>query len=223
MYSPASLTAYRAARSEGHSPRTIRAILRARPPVYPLTWKDGRGSDVAAASLTVSGFDVRCTVVYDQAPEDDTYGSFSARKKDGAIDRRTFGDKPGFNECRYWIPPYSEAERRSENRTYRKLGKHEADTEARAWIRAMYRKACDNLAAYDLRVDVYRAGVKLATAWLGLGLDGYDRASEREAWFTDVAQDVIPDAIQQAREALAGLCDCGGNEDDGNEEARAAK
>ena len=210
-FSVGSLHDYRTARCRGESPLTIQRTRRASPPPLPLEWRThGIGSDVARAVATVDGFTVTASILYSNDAPEDEYGRFTSRPgDDGAIDRRRFG-KVARGEHRYYIPPYSEAEHREVNRKYRGLGKHAADCEARAWVARMHRLAASgDVSAYDLRVDVAKGGVKLATAWLGLGADdGSGTAAGRAYGWTWEAQDVIREAVAEARETLAGLCDC---------------
>lgn len=174
-----------------------------------LKWKTHSRTGVESTALVIDGFNVVIQLKMSQTLDFalDDLGSYSENWAPGAIDR--FKGKPGRhdrNRYRYFIPTYS-YEERFEN--YHSMGysKFDADVMARKAIKADFKRAEQynngELAEWDLYVKVFKKGVELGEAFLGLG--GIDNIDETKPTILDDYWDPVAEALGAAKKKLAEL------------------
>lgn len=179
------------------------------PEVAPLPWEDNRRTGLPAAKIEQDGFDVRVKVEYDETGPDLSWlGEFHERYTKGAIRVRAPREwrRSDAHGCIWFVPGCSAKEHRD---SLHKMGyaRAEADRLARSYVyrdAERLRELCNgDRAIYMVGVDVYRAGIRLGSA----GLFGIDVDKPDDDYMTEVARDLIAEAIGEARASLSKLCD----------------
>jgi hypothetical protein len=203
--------AYRSLRA-AHPTATARTLLtwaRSNLKRKPLEWIDDRRG-LPRCEWTQDGFKIVANVGLDDHGDLDWLGEFHshhAQHPKGAIRvpaprewRRA--DEHG---CIWYVPANSYAEH---YKGLRKLnfGRAEADRLARSYVKGdadRLRRYCDgDLSLLRVGVTVYRADVELGSS----GIYGIDVDSPADPYLTEVALDIAPEAIAEAKAKLAALC-----------------
>lgn len=186
--------------------RTLRAEHPTLPVVTVWRWaRDWRDAPDWVETLAdqgtaeVDGWTVALRVEDDQWPDLSWLGKWSDTWAPGAIPNPEHheGYKAG-TVCRWWIPAQTEDEHYRGLRAM-KYGRTRARELARSYVIQDFRRACE-LVPVVATVSVSRAGIELGRASLG----GIDDEAYARSW--DVLGDLVDEGIDQARDALARLC-----------------
>lgn len=189
------VTRYRKHRATGVGART--ALQWARALVYDHV-HDGQ-------TFQVEGFDVvvRFEVDVDDTPE--WYGTFTDTWSPEVVERHN----PGRFEYRYFLPTYPEAQYRAD--LAKRMGRHAAWVEARRKARHdldMAESFGRDWTTWLMRVGVSRNGILLGSAAIGSVDLGKDECPDTSDFVAEMFHgDLIPEAIAEARDALAKLCE----------------
>jgi len=203
-------TYYRQARARGvpaSSPLALAKARVTRRERQGLDWKhsSGYGRPLKSATLMRDGFEVSVRVDYDEIGDLSHLGEFTDNPK-GAVKRK----KIGWNEYKYFRPATSYEEHR---RALSKLGysRQAADVLARKYMRqdAEYAEefARGDRSLLVVEVQVSKMGVELGFESVG----GVDVDDLDDPYLDELAEDLIPSALHEAKQKLQKLCEgvCG--------------
>lgn len=199
---------YRERRAKGDPARSALEVARA---VERATKKiklsyGGRGNHLATATLKHRGFDVYVFVEYDEdmTTDDVGLGRFTAQRVDDtSIALFPEDSHRRHRSYRWWTPEVSIKEHRE---SLNKMGysRGVADELARSYVYEDLKRATDeHWTAYSVGVRVSKAGVELATNYLG-GItvdDGPD-----DPYLADCAEDILGEAISEAKKEQQRIC-----------------
>lgn len=194
---PATEARYHRERAGGTPAKYALQVARFVTAERPYEWRpDRQGRD--SATVERDGFTVRVRVQPDEGmtlDDDVGYGAFVDTREPGAVRAR----HDWHNERDWYVP----AQAIDESITYeRKAGASRAVARERAIARAEA-EMLDALyvSVYVVTATAYRAGVELGSASVG-GVTILDD----DRYLDEVADDLIPEAIAEAQDALARLC-----------------
>lgn len=162
------------------------------------------------ATCEVEGFELRLEVRDDDdSSPADWLGEWSDRWADGAIsyanEHHSYGNHYNSrSDYEWWHPAQSIEDHRS---ALRALGysRHDAYTIAREYVLRDMRMASD-FTAYGVIVTASREGIELGSDSLwGITLDESPGARSRDDQMAEIADDIVSEAISDARESLAKL------------------
>jgi hypothetical protein len=136
-------------------------------------------------------FDMRLEVSYDMSPDTSWIGEFSDNDGAGAIDHHATGTwlDRSWRGPRFFIPcNYDPSEPQNAKIDYKRLvAFHQGD-----W----------NMV--HLGVTALKEGIKLGTASIG----GVESDSGKNFFYSLVMEELVPEAVEEARDAVKRLCAC---------------
>lgn len=194
--------AYRALRAQGQSAISVVHYLREKTSEG-LDWGSNRQGD-SVANLDRDGFRIKVELVPDDHADTSWIGKYTDKWEADAIERR---DRER-NTYKYFVPANTYDDH---FQGLRKLNysKAEADLLARSYVKRDFEQM-EKINSGDIQfvgivVKAYRKGIRLgdASCW-GYELDNY--FSRSEAYINGSAEDLIAEAISDAKSNLEALC-----------------
>lgn len=171
-------------------------------------WGDLEFDSNGVARIERDGFKIHAQYTPDEYPDASWLGDFSATWTEGAIKNPRGWTGDYLTTSDHYLPWYVPCNSAEEARQwYRKAGVSRHD----AWLRGRQQNyedlaRLDDIELFDLKVTVSRAGVELATEYLG-GIDlGTDlRGTDTNHEMAVTAVDLIDEALTAAKAALKEL------------------
>lgn len=186
---------YRRARAKGYSAQQALRVAKAKPAIE-LEWQDYD----SRATFERDGFTFRVEVQPDDT-DMSWLGEFTDTYEDGAVKNPEHGYTRHVYE--WFVPTYTYDERVRDNRAAG-CSRGVAHELARESIAKDARMAVD-YTEYVVALHVEREGIELASAYLG-GVGFSDNYIENQGYVAEVVEELVDEAIEEARATLARLC-----------------
>jgi hypothetical protein len=194
--------AYRVLRAQGQSASSALHYLRIKP-VEILDWESNRQGN-SVSNFDRDGFKIKVELVPDDHADSSWIGTYTDKWEAEAIERR---DRER-HTYKYFVPTNSYSAHFQGLRALN-YGKAESDLLARSYVKRDFEQM-EKINSGDIQfvgivVKAYRNGIRLgdASCW-GFELDNY--SSKSEAYINSSAEDLIAEAISDAKSNREALC-----------------